>query len=177
MRSIIIKFFSSFLIILFIGTNISVPLYLHKCFNKKITYLSLLEEPKCEHNQVKEECCTETDDLESTACQECQNSCFMHGDAFQATKIQLVGSLSCCSNQEFFLRLTENLIYQNPEHQTIQLSFEYIRFSIFRNLKKTNLEKFANNTLLYPYPRKFLLRFIQNSSQNKSADDLPPSVA
>lgn len=177
MRNIITKFFASFLIILFIGINSSVPLYLHKCFNKKITYISILKEPKCEHNQVKEECCTEIEDLESTACQKCQNSCSMDEDAFQASKIQLFGSLFCCSNQKFFLRLSENLIYQNPEHKTIHLSFEYIRFSIFQNLEKTDLKKLTNNTLFHPNPRKFLLRFIQISSQNKSVDVLPPSVS
>lgn len=111
MRNIIIKSFSSFWIILFIVINSSFPFYLHKCFNKKIYYVSILEEPKCEHNQVKEDCCEESDNLESTTCQECQNSCSTDEKSLQSTEIQLFGALSCCSNQKFFLRLPENLIY------------------------------------------------------------------
>ncbi|MGQ9818753.1 MAG: hypothetical protein ACUVQ1_02340 [Candidatus Kapaibacteriales bacterium] len=178
MSNIIIKFLSSFLILIFIGLSSSVPLHLHKCLNKKISYVSILVETKCEHNQVNEECCSELDDTGSSACHESQNFYFTDENGSQSTEIKLFGSLSCCSNQKFSLRLPENLIYQNPPpYQSIKLSFECIPFSIFRNLENIELKKFANNNLFHSYPRKLLLKFIQISSRNKNVDDLPPLVS
>lgn len=174
MKTYFLKFLSLFLLVEILALNSLITIYLHKCYQENLTYVSIFRQPECDHIQADKSYSPPADkntDSKIFVCQteDCKNSNFAEYPEFMPN-----GYDFCCFNQQLVLQLSGNLFFQKLELQTKNLNFEYLPFSSFRDVNV--LKSFLNQRKIQAFPvyKELILAFIQTSSQDKSRNDLPP---